>query len=122
MDPEPINQEALTEELTMNLEKREKNVRDTLKKFMLYFLFHGVFFITLSAQNFYAYDGHTTRFQYAFLILILFYLTFIIEYVMLLRNRREMKRYGWWMRPRIFLKIAEHVLMIVTILLIPFYI
>ena len=89
---------------------------------MLYFAFHGIFFLTLSAQNYYHYDGHTNRFQYAFIILIIFYFTFIIDYVMLLRNRKEMKRYGWWMRPRLFLKIVEHVFIITAFFLIPFYI
>lgn len=103
----------------MDFDKRTKNVRQMLNSFMLYFLYHGLFFLVFSGQNYYFYDEE--RFQYCFGILILFYATFVIDHVVQLRNKKQMRLYGKWLKPRLYLKIIEHILMAISMALIPFY-
>ena len=39
----------------MDLDKRRKNVDEALNLFMSYFVYHGVFFVIFSVQNYYYY-------------------------------------------------------------------
>ena len=90
-----------------------------LNLFLLYFVYHGLFFAVFSAQNYYYYADN--QFQICFLILVIFYLRFIVHYILALRNKSDMRRMGKWLRPRLYLKILEHLLLVISITLVPFY-
>lgn len=61
------------------MNKRRKNVEEAMNTFMSYFLYHGVFFLVLSCQNYYFYSEGA--FQFCFLILVVFYIQFVIKHV-----------------------------------------
>ena len=54
-------------------------------------------------------------------MLVFFYTRFIVSHILQLRNKRDMRLMGKWLKPRLYLKIIEHILMAVTMVLIPFY-
>lgn len=87
---------------------------------MLYFLYHGFFFLAFAAQNYYI-DDWNDNFQFSFLILVIFYGHFLIEALCLLRKKQELHKYGRWMRQRLYLQCVEYGFMMVMMLLIPFY-
>ena len=87
--------------------------------FMLYFAYHGLFFAIFSAQNYYYYAEN--QFEGSFIILIIFYLRFIVHYILALNNKSDMRTMGKWLRPRLYLKILEHLLLVIAITFVPFY-
>ena len=99
--------------------KRKQNVETMLYVFISYFSFHGAFFLVFSLQNYFFYSEN--RFQFCFVILIVFYTRFIVGHICQLRNKRDMRRMGKWLKPRLYLKIVEHGLLAVSMALIPFY-
>lgn len=52
---------------------------------------------------------------------MLFYTKFVVQHILQLRNKVEMRRKGRWLRPRLYMKIIEHSLMTVSMVLVPFY-
>ena len=45
----------------------------------------------------------------------------MVSHILQLRNKRDMRRMGKWLKPRLYLKIIEHGLLAVSMALIPFY-
>lgn len=107
------------EELTTDQQKRLKNVSEMLGLFMSYFVFHGLFFVVFSAQSYWFHADN--QFQLCFAVLTLFYTKFVVQHILQLRNKAEMRRKGKWLRPRLYMKIIEHALMALTMVLVPFY-
>ena len=91
-----------------------------LAVFMSYFVFHGAFFAVFSAQSYWFFEQD--QYQFCFIVLILFYMKFVVQHILQLRNKVEMRRKGRWLRPRLYMKIIEHSLMAVSMVLVPFYI
>jgi len=74
-----ISNQAYVEDLSKHLEKRAEHMRGNLNLFMLYFIFHGVFFLIFVVQNYFFYDE--SRFQYCFFVLFVFYVRFIVDHI-----------------------------------------
>lgn len=105
--------------MTINDVKRRENVAQMMNSFVSYFIFHGFFFMVFSCQNYIWIDA--TQYQYSFLVLVVFYSRFICEYIAQLKNKKVMRRMGKWLKPRLYLKIVEHGLLALSMVLIPFY-
>ena len=105
--------------MTNDEEKRLKEVKDVLNAFNAYFAYHGVFFLFFSAQNYFLYEENGL--QLCFIVLVVFYMQFVVSHIRHLRNKREMQRMSW-LKSRLYLRIIEHGLMALTMLLLPFYI
>ena len=86
---------------------------------MGYFFYHFLFFAAFSLQNYLWYEQ--SDFYFSFLILVFFYLSYVVRHFKDMADKRKMRVMGQWLKPRLKLKIMEHSLLAVTMLMIPFY-
>ena len=92
---------------------------EVLDNILEYFLFHLLFFVAFTLQNYFFGVNHV---QYSFVILVAFYLKYVNKLFRNLKDARLMRQRGKWLRPRIYLRIVEHLLLSISMVLIAFYI
>ena len=114
----PLTEQEWIQILDVDETERSKNVKDILARFTDYFLFHFLFFGTISAQNYFFSFKET--FQFSFLILVAFYLKIVFAQFGLLKDKRMLQQRRWEKR-RVHLRIVEHLLYAVTHVLLPLY-